>query len=194
MSDIFNYAAGAVHHDHHRAITIHGVSGRDLQNLLKAFLSDDAEEAAVVTADAAPAEAMTADAALAEATAPKRRSAGRTSEPLFAEGEQEQARGFASFLREHRRLSTAVDTSRGNFVNRAFVAFYKHWRKAGLVPAQPNGNACYRFMRDECGLSMKSDMKTYGNFMRSYLLETDGEELGEVAVAVEQYLLGERMY
>ena len=183
MSDTFNYAAGAVHHDHHRAITINGVSGRDLQDLLKAFLSDEAEEAAVVTADAAP-----------EVTASKRRSAGRTSEPLFAGGEQEQAMAFAGFLREHRRLSTAVDTSRGNFVNRAFVAFYKHWRKAGLVPAQPNGNACYRFMRDECGLTMKSDMKTYGNFMRSYLLETDGEELGEVVFAVEQYLLGERMY
>jgi hypothetical protein len=193
MSDTFNYAAGAVHHDHHRAITINGVSGRDLQDLLKAFLSDEAEEAAVVTADTAPAEVMTADAA-PEVTAPKRRPAGRTSEPLFAEDEQEQAMAFAGFLREHRRLSTAVDTSRGNFVNRAFVAFYKHWRKAGLVPAQPNGNACYRFMRDECGLSMKSDMKTYGNFMRSYLLETDGEELGEVVFAVEQYLLGERMY
>lgn len=44
MSDTYNYADGAVHHDHHRSITINGASGSDLQALLKAFLSDEAEE------------------------------------------------------------------------------------------------------------------------------------------------------
>lgn len=45
MSDTYNYSAGAVHHDHHRSITINGTSGRDLQALLKAFMAEEVEEA-----------------------------------------------------------------------------------------------------------------------------------------------------
>ena len=45
MSDTYNYADGAVHHDHRRSITINGASGRDLQALVKAFMCDEAEEA-----------------------------------------------------------------------------------------------------------------------------------------------------
>lgn len=54
MSDTYNYADGAVHHDHHRSITINGASGRELQALLKAFLSDEAEEVAEVEASPQP--------------------------------------------------------------------------------------------------------------------------------------------
>jgi hypothetical protein len=54
MSDTYNYADGAVHHDHHRSITINGASGRELQALLKAFLSDEAEEVAEVKASPQP--------------------------------------------------------------------------------------------------------------------------------------------
>jgi hypothetical protein len=54
MSDTYNYADGAVHHDHHRSITINGASGRELQALLKAFLSDEAEEGAEVKASPQP--------------------------------------------------------------------------------------------------------------------------------------------
>ena len=54
MSDTYNYAEGAVHHDHHRSITINGASSGDLQALLKAFMSDDAEEAVAEVMDVAP--------------------------------------------------------------------------------------------------------------------------------------------
>ena len=49
MSDTYNYSAGAVHHDHHRSITINGASGRDLQALLKAFMADEADDAEVAS-------------------------------------------------------------------------------------------------------------------------------------------------
>ena len=54
MSDTYNYSAGAVHHDHHRSITINAASGRDLQALLRAFLSDAAEEVTEVEASPQP--------------------------------------------------------------------------------------------------------------------------------------------
>lgn len=43
MSDTYHYEDGAVHNDHKRVVNISGVSGKDLQGLLKAFLSDEAE-------------------------------------------------------------------------------------------------------------------------------------------------------
>ena len=54
MSDTYNYANGAVHHDHHRSITINGASGRDLQALLKAFMAAEAEEVSEVEASPQP--------------------------------------------------------------------------------------------------------------------------------------------
>lgn len=54
MSDTYNYSAGAVHHDHHRSITLNGVSGRDLQALLKAFMDAEADDAEVASADFCP--------------------------------------------------------------------------------------------------------------------------------------------
>lgn len=178
MSDTYNYADGAVHHDHHRSITINGTTGRDLQALLKAFMADEAEEVDVVSCEVEPIEKR----------ASKRRSAGRTSEELFEEGRQEQVMLFTDFLKEHHRFSTEIDTSKGNYVNKAFIAFYAQWMKSRLVSAQPNGNACYRFLKDDCGLSMKSEKKTYANFIRAYITDVDAA-LDDVALAVEDFLL-----
>ena len=54
MSDIYNYSAGAVHHDHRRSITINGASGRDLQALLKAFMDAEAQEVTCRDVEASP--------------------------------------------------------------------------------------------------------------------------------------------
>ena len=70
MSETYNYASGAVHHDHHRSITINGASGRDLQALLKSFWAEEAEEASYATPaspleESALPEALLTDAARA---------------------------------------------------------------------------------------------------------------------------------
>lgn len=67
MSETYNYATGAVHHDHHRSITINGASGRDLQALLKSFWADEAEELTIDDASCASPEAPLTDAALVRA-------------------------------------------------------------------------------------------------------------------------------
>ena len=69
MSDTYNYANGAVHHDHHRSITINGANAGDLQALLKAFMYEEAADAVaeeVTTEVAAPAPKLT-DALLVRA-------------------------------------------------------------------------------------------------------------------------------
>ena len=69
MSDTYNYANGAVHHDHHRSITINGANAGDLQALLKAFMYEEAADAVaeeVTTEVAAPALKLT-DALLVRA-------------------------------------------------------------------------------------------------------------------------------
>lgn len=179
MSDTYHYEDGAVHNDHKRVVNINGVSGKELQGLLKSFFNDEAEEADIVPLEAEPIEKAVS----------KKRSSGRSSEALFEDGQQGQVTLFADFLKEHRRFSTEVDTRKGNYVNKAFAAFYVQWIKDCLVPTQPNGNACYRFLKDDCGLSMKSDMKTYANFIRAYIIDADKRSLDDVTLAVEKFLL-----
>ena len=140
------------------------------------------EEADVVPLEAEPIEKAVS----------KKRSSGRSSETLFKEEQQGLVTMFTDFLKEHHRFSTEVDTSKGNYVNKAFAAFYVQWIKDCLVPAQPNGNACYRFLKDNCGLTMKSNMKTYANFIRAYIVDADAA-LDDVALAVEEFLLRKKM-
>ena len=48
MSDTYHYEDGANHYDHKRVLHIDKVQGADLQQLVRAFFKDDAEEAEVV--------------------------------------------------------------------------------------------------------------------------------------------------
>ena len=48
MSDSYHYEDGAKHYDHKKVLHIDKVQGADLQQLMRAFFKDDAEEAAVV--------------------------------------------------------------------------------------------------------------------------------------------------
>lgn len=48
MSDSYNYEEGAKHYDHKKVLHIDKLQGADLQQLMRAFFKDDAEEAEVV--------------------------------------------------------------------------------------------------------------------------------------------------
>ena len=48
MSDSYHYEDGAIHHDHKKVLHIDKVQGADLQQLMRAFFKDDAEEAEVL--------------------------------------------------------------------------------------------------------------------------------------------------
>ena len=48
MSDSYHYEDGAKHYDHKKVLHIDKLQGADLQQLMRAFFKDDAEEAEVV--------------------------------------------------------------------------------------------------------------------------------------------------
>lgn len=48
MSDSYHYEDGAIHNDHKRVLHIDKVQGADLQQLIRGFFKEDAEEAEVV--------------------------------------------------------------------------------------------------------------------------------------------------
>lgn len=48
MSDSYHYEDGAIHHDHKKVLHIDKLQGADLQQLMRAFFKDDAEEAEVL--------------------------------------------------------------------------------------------------------------------------------------------------
>ena len=48
MSDSYHYEDGAKHYDHKKVLHIDKLQGGDLQQLMRAFFKDDAEEAEVV--------------------------------------------------------------------------------------------------------------------------------------------------
>ena len=48
MSDSYHYEDGAIHYDHKKVLHIDKLQGEDLQQLMRAFFKDDAEEAEIV--------------------------------------------------------------------------------------------------------------------------------------------------
>ncbi|MBQ8521545.1 MAG: hypothetical protein IJ456_09285 [Bacteroides sp.] len=116
------------------------------------------------------------------------RKGGRTPEPLCADGNaQERAVLFVDFLKEHKAFSREINTRKDNYINRAFAVFYREWLRAKAVPTLPNGSACFRFLKEDCSLSMTADMKTYGTFIRGLIAE--GHLSEDMELSVESFLL-----
>ena len=101
----------------------------------------------------------------------KPRSKGRTPESLFKKKDvtQEWATLFVEYLKLHKAFSKEIDTSKENYVSKAFVVFYGVWQKRKLVAYTPNGNACYQFLQEDCALQMKAEKKTYANHIRNMI-------------------------
>lgn len=57
-----------------------------------------------------------------------------------------------------------IDTSAKNFVNLAFVSFFREWLDRGWV-VKSNWASCYRFLRYDCGFSFSVQKKAYATFI-----------------------------
>lgn len=109
------------------------------------------------------------------------KSRGRKPEYLFKgkngkkdeEKTKVKASHFNNYLKEQGIHEIAIDTKRDNEINKAFVSFYKKWVDEDKIPSYPNGSACFRFLKEDCGLNMTSGdsnyMKTYGEFIRKMI-------------------------
>lgn len=175
---IYNYQEGAIHNDNHKEMTVN-VSGKtDIAALVKAFMADDIEDAEGVKEENPTTERLNTTG----------KKGGRKPEELFIDGKtQEYADLFVHFLKNHNRSNEKIDTSRKNFVNRAFVSFYRQWKKDGVVQKQPNGNACYRFLKFDCKLSFQvDDIKTYGTFIKN-LINDEEVDLTDMELRIEKF-------
>lgn len=107
---------------------------------------------------------------------PATRKGGRTAEYLFCDDEKQKdealslkmAKVFVASLKDKDLI---VNSSKKNSINRAFVQMYKEWRNEKLVPPQPNGKACVRFLQEDCKLQIGVGEKTYAEFIRGRITE-----------------------
>ena len=139
----------------------------------------------------------TSDEGLSEVKASgKPRSKGRTPESLFKnkDGEkdealtQEWATLFVEYLTHHRAMNKEIDTRKDNYVSRTFVVFYQKWVKSRLVSSLPNGNACFQFLQDDCGLTLKVGKCTYANHIRKMITEAKELDLWDIESNIRAFL------
>ena len=84
-----------------------------------------------------------------------------------------QARLFLAELEKKGISDIPLDTTSANLVNEAFVNFYRQCKKEGLLQKFPNGNACYRFLKEDCFREIKTTPRSYANFIRNKINNPD---------------------
>lgn len=181
----YTYADGAIHNDHHKEMTIN-VSGKtDIAALMKAFMADDAE-----VVEEVQEEIKEASSQALEGIKTSSHKGGRKAEPLFQNNAltQEWAKFFVEYLKRHKAFSTVIDTTKDNYVSKAFVVFYGIWKKKNLVASTPNGNACYQFLQEDCALQMKTEKKTYANHIRNMINGGNNIDLIDIESNVRTFL------
>ncbi|MBR5541768.1 MAG: hypothetical protein IKU64_05360 [Bacteroides sp.] len=182
----YTYADGAIHNDHHKEMTIN-VSGKtDIAALMKAFMANDAE----VVEEMQEEVKETSSEQTLEGIKNASRKGGRKAEPLFQEdtSTQQWATLFVEYLKLHKTFSKEIDTSKENYVSKAFVVFYGVWEKRKLVASTPNGNACYQFLLEDCALQMKAEKKTYANHIRNMINGANDLDLIDIESNVHTFL------
>lgn len=114
----------------------------------------------------------------------------REVNPLFGDEELQISRAsqFKDFLKKHKRFSGKLNCKKDDYINRAFVAFWRKWEwKDGKEP-QPNGSACFRFLTGYCELDGDDvSMKGYGDFIRKRISD-EKYDLKGVDLKVEEFL------
>ena len=181
----YYYADGATHHDHHKEMTIN-VSGKtDIAALVKAFMAEDAEVVEEVQEEMKEASSNPLEGIK---TSPHK--GGRKAEPLFQDdaSTKQWATLFIEYLKLHKVFSKEIDTSKENYVSKAFVVFYGIWQKRKLVASTPNGNACYQFLQEDCALQVKAEKKTYANHIRNMINGANDLDLIDIESNVRTFL------
>lgn len=108
---------------------------------------------------------------------PASRPRGRVQQHLFqlqsgekdVELAQRCADQMAKFLELHpvpEGCSRYLESSNANYLTNVFMAFYEHWRDQGFTHPQLNGQACRRFLMEDCHLPCGTAEKSYGDWLK----------------------------
>lgn len=185
MSDTYIYEKGAIHNDNKKVVNISVEGKTDVSQILKSFFSKDVAEAEVVSEE----EDFLSKTGKRDVNQIITYKSGRKVENLFlTNNTQDMVDLFVKFLKKHNSFSKLIDTRKNNYINRAFVTFYRIWLDKNMVFLPPNGNACYRFLKDDCGLNMVSEMKTYATFIRN-MITNEELDLMDMQLAIESFLI-----
>lgn len=115
----------------------------------------------------------------------------REVNPLFDDEKLQQRRAFlfVAFLKKHKRSSGKLNCKKDDYINRAFIAFYRKWALKDGKKLQPNGSACFRFLTGYCELDGDDvSMKGWGDFIRKKISD-EKFDLKGVDLKVEDFLL-----
>jgi len=122
----------------------------------------------------------------------KPNNAGRPSDYLFKDDEltKRWAKLFVEYLKLHKKWGNGVSSSQKNYIIRAFVAFYLHWEKKGLVDKRCGAKAaaCFRFLKEDCCVNIKVKEESVINALRIGLKAEKHKYLSDIEYDVSLFL------
>lgn len=131
---------GTVHigtyNDHHKEATIHVPPGTNPADIIRAFMSDRAED-------------ITPDSASNNPPEKEPRLKQLFDNPQHA---TEESNRFLNFLSDHNIRSRLIDSSQDNPILKAVVCFCVKWRNLRYIEPKYSPSAVLRFLIDTCSL------------------------------------------
>ena len=138
--NINNFGGTINYNDHHKEATFHVPPGTNPADLIRAFMSDRAED---VTPDF---------------SSPVKSESLFEKEPrlkqLFDDPKrtEEESNRFLNFLSDHNIRSRLIDSSQDNPILKVVVCFCVKWRNLRYIESKYSPSAVLRFLTDTCSL------------------------------------------
>lgn len=135
---------GIVHigtyNDHHKEATFHVPPGTNTADLIRAFMSESAEDISPDTSSSVSPES----------------NSGKEHrlKQLFDDPQRtaEESNRFLNFLSDHNISSRLIDSSQDNPILKAVVCFCVKWRNLRYIESKYSPSAVLRFLTDTCSL------------------------------------------
>ena len=132
---------GIVHigtyNDHHKEATFHVPPGTNPADLIRAFMSDKAED--VSFSSVSPESNSEKEPRLKQLFDDPKRT-------------EEESNRFLNFLSDHNISSRLIDSSQDNPILKAVVCFCVKWRNLRYIESKYSPSAVLRFLTDTCSL------------------------------------------
>ena len=143
------------YNDHHKEATFHVSPGTNPADLIRAFMSDRAED---IPSSSVSSECHS-DTSSSGAPGVRKEKDSRTKKLfLTPDGDEdftrteEESNRFLNFLSDHNISSRLIDSSQDNPILKAVVCFCVKWRNLRYIESKYSPSAVLRFLTDTCSL------------------------------------------
>ena len=103
-------------------------------------------------------------------------SAGRKNSQLT----KAKAGELLEYLADYGAEKAKVECRKDNVPCLTFLAFYHVWAEQGLVERTMNGGAAYRFLKEDCRLTVEHTEKTLSSFLKAHYDRVDQKRIDDV--------------